>query len=84
MSSGLNSCSNPAPVPCSGAGEMKGISMEDNKKQLAALKKLQEQPGNRSCADCSGRRRGLARHLGLHQHRRLHLHALRRCPALPL
>ena len=33
---------------------MKGISMEDNKKQLAALKKLQEQPGNRSCADCSG------------------------------
>lgn len=37
-----------------GAGEMKGITMEDNKKQLAALKKLLEQPGNRNCADCAG------------------------------
>ena len=28
--------------------------MEDNKKQLAVLKMLQAQPGNRDCADCSG------------------------------
>ncbi len=33
---------------------MKGVSMEDNKKQLAALKALLERPENRSCADCSG------------------------------
>jgi len=37
-----------------GAGEMKGVSMEDNKKQLAALKKLLERPENRNCADCQG------------------------------
>ncbi len=37
-----------------GAGEMKGVSMEDNKKQLAALKQLLERPENRACADCSG------------------------------
>ena len=37
-----------------GAGEMKGVSMEDNKKQLAALKRLLERPENRACADCSG------------------------------
>ncbi len=33
---------------------MKGVTMEENKKQLAALRKLLEQPGNRSCADCMG------------------------------
>ncbi len=33
---------------------MKGVSMEDNKKQLAALKRLLERPENRACADCSG------------------------------
>ncbi|CAL8468807.1 g8348 [Coccomyxa elongata] len=37
-----------------GAGEMKGVTMEENKKQLAALRKLLEQPGNRTCADCTG------------------------------
>ncbi len=36
-----------------GAGEMKGVTMEQNKKQLAALRALLEQPGNRSCADCT-------------------------------
>ncbi len=37
-----------------GAGEMKGVTMEQNKKQLAALRVLLEQPGNRACADCTG------------------------------
>ena len=32
---------------------MKGVTMEENKKQLAALRKLLEQPGNRTCADCT-------------------------------
>lgn len=30
------------------------MSMEENKKQLVALKALLERPENRSCADCSG------------------------------
>lgn len=28
--------------------------MEENKKQLAALRRLLERPENRSCADCTG------------------------------
>ena len=28
--------------------------MEQNKKQLAALRSLLDQPGNRACADCTG------------------------------
>jgi hypothetical protein len=39
---------------CRGAGEMKGVTMEENKKQLAALRRLLERPENRSCADCTG------------------------------
>ena len=37
-----------------GAGEMKGVTMEENKAQLAALRRLLELPGNRTCADCQG------------------------------
>ena len=36
------------------AGETKGVSMEDNRRYLAALKRLLDLPGNRSCADCAG------------------------------
>ncbi|KAK9829298.1 hypothetical protein WJX72_005017 [[Myrmecia] bisecta] len=36
------------------AGEMKGVTMEENKKYLAALKALLERPENRLCADCVG------------------------------
>lgn len=35
-----------------GAGETKGISLEDNKKHLAELKKILSRPENRICADC--------------------------------
>ena len=33
---------------------MKGITMEENKQQLAALKKLLDLPHNKQCADCVG------------------------------
>ena len=36
------------------AGETKGVTMEMNKKQLAELKQLLDQPQNRYCADCTG------------------------------
>ncbi|KAA6422947.1 MAG: hypothetical protein FRX49_06936 [Trebouxia sp. A1-2] len=36
------------------AGEMKGVTMEENKQQLAALKKLLDLPHNKQCADCVG------------------------------
>ena len=39
---------------CRNAGEMKGITMEQNKQQLAALKKLLDLPHNKQCADCVG------------------------------
>lgn len=39
---------------CRNAGEMKGITMEENKQQLAALKKLLDLPHNKQCADCVG------------------------------
>eukprot|EP00210_Caulerpa_lentillifera_P003024 g2887.t1 len=34
------------------AGEMKGVSLEDNKKHIQALKKILSRPENRNCADC--------------------------------
>ena len=37
-----------------GAGETKGVSMEENKKHLAALRSLLALPENRACADCRG------------------------------
>lgn len=37
-----------------GAGEMKGISLEDNKKNLAALKNIMGRGENKVCADCQG------------------------------
>ena len=33
---------------------MKGVTMEENKQQLAALKKLLDLPHNKLCADCVG------------------------------
>ncbi|KAI3426323.1 hypothetical protein D9Q98_008696 [Chlorella vulgaris] len=36
------------------AGETKGVSMEENRLYLAALKRLLELPANRACADCGG------------------------------
>ncbi|KAL0053270.1 hypothetical protein WJX82_003543 [Trebouxia sp. C0006] len=36
------------------AGEMKGVTMEENKQQLAALKKMLDLPHNKECADCVG------------------------------
>ncbi|KAL3150779.1 hypothetical protein ABBQ32_000547 [Trebouxia sp. C0010 RCD-2024] len=36
------------------AGEMKGVTMEENKQQLAALKRLLDLPHNKQCADCVG------------------------------
>ncbi|PSC70463.1 putative ADP-ribosylation factor GTPase-activating AGD15 isoform X1 [Micractinium conductrix] len=36
------------------AGETKGVSMEENQRYLAALKRLLELPANRACADCAG------------------------------
>ena len=36
------------------AGETKGVTMEENKKHLAALRKLLALPQNRTCADCGG------------------------------
>lgn len=39
---------------CRNAGEMKGVTMEENKQQLAALKKLLDLPHNKQCADCTG------------------------------
>ncbi|KAL4448394.1 hypothetical protein ABPG75_005613 [Micractinium tetrahymenae] len=36
------------------AGETKGVSMEENRRYLAALKRLLELPANRACADCAG------------------------------
>ncbi|KAL0033769.1 hypothetical protein WJX77_004657 [Trebouxia sp. C0004] len=36
------------------AGETKGVTMEENKQQLAALKKLLDLPHNKQCADCVG------------------------------
>ena len=35
-----------------GAGEMKGVSLEDNKKFLAELKSILSRPENKICADC--------------------------------
>lgn len=34
------------------AGETKGVTMEENKKHLAALRQLLQRPENRACADC--------------------------------
>lgn len=34
------------------AGEMKGVSLEENKKHLQALKRILSRPENRTCADC--------------------------------
>ncbi|GAB4817208.1 hypothetical protein N2152v2_004254 [Parachlorella kessleri] len=34
------------------AGETKGVSMQENARYLAALRKLLDRPGNRACADC--------------------------------
>ena len=34
------------------AGEMKGVTMEENKKHLAALRQLLARPENKACADC--------------------------------
>ena len=39
---------------CRNAGEMKGVTMEENKQQLAALKRLLDLPHNKQCADCVG------------------------------
>ena len=36
------------------AGETKGVTMEENKKHLAALRKLLALPQNKTCADCGG------------------------------
>eukprot|EP00192_Tetraselmis_astigmatica_P024769 CAMPEP_0117676278 /NCGR_PEP_ID=MMETSP0804-20121206/16072_1 /TAXON_ID=1074897 /ORGANISM="Tetraselmis astigmatica, Strain CCMP880" /LENGTH=827 /DNA_ID=CAMNT_0005485375 /DNA_START=220 /DNA_END=2703 /DNA_ORIENTATION=+ len=36
------------------AGEMKGVTLEDNKRYLAALKAIMARPENRTCADCCG------------------------------
>ena len=33
---------------------MKGVTMEENKQQLAALKRLLDLPHNKQCADCMG------------------------------
>lgn len=33
---------------------MKGVTMEENKQQLAALKRLLDLPHNKQCADCVG------------------------------
>ena len=33
---------------------MKGVTMEENKEQLAALKRLLDLPHNKQCADCVG------------------------------
>lgn len=45
-----------SPPPASplnrGAGEMKGVSLEDNKKYLAELKTIMARPENKICADC--------------------------------
>eukprot|EP00798_Chlamydomonas_sp_ICE-L_P013737 gene13737-19639_t len=35
-----------------GAGEMKGFTLEENKRHLAALNAILQRPENRSCADC--------------------------------
>lgn len=37
-----------------GAGEMKGISLEENRKNFAALKEIMSRDKNRVCADCLG------------------------------
>ncbi|GMH39165.1 hypothetical protein BSKO_07063 [Bryopsis sp. KO-2023] len=37
-----------------GAGEMKGVSLEENKKNLAVLKELMSRGKNKTCADCVG------------------------------
>ena len=40
-------------APCfRAAGEMKGVSAEENKRQLAALRALLARPDDRRCADC--------------------------------
>eukprot|EP00193_Tetraselmis_chui_P019392 CAMPEP_0177792860 /NCGR_PEP_ID=MMETSP0491_2-20121128/24751_1 /TAXON_ID=63592 /ORGANISM="Tetraselmis chuii, Strain PLY429" /LENGTH=709 /DNA_ID=CAMNT_0019315305 /DNA_START=417 /DNA_END=2547 /DNA_ORIENTATION=- len=36
------------------AGEMKGVTLEENKRNLARLKGILARPENRLCADCSG------------------------------
>ena len=36
------------------AGEMKGVTLEENKKHLETLKQLLDHPDNRRCADCRG------------------------------
>eukprot|EP00873_Tetraselmis_striata_P010520 jgi/Tetstr1/430784/TSEL_020569.t1 len=36
------------------AGEMKGVTLEENKRNLARLKEILGRPENRVCADCSG------------------------------
>jgi stromal membrane-associated protein len=36
------------------AGEMKGVTLEENKKHVDALKQLLLRPENRACADCTG------------------------------
>lgn len=38
----------------SNAGEMKGVTLEENKKHLETLKQLLDLPENRKCADCRG------------------------------
>lgn len=38
----------------SNAGEMKGVTLEENKKHLETLKQLLDLPDNRRCADCRG------------------------------
>eukprot|EP00884_Botryococcus_braunii_P012642 jgi/Botrbrau1/21379/Bobra.0216s0001.1 len=40
------------PVRGKNAGEMKGVTLEENKKHVEALKLLLQRPENRSCADC--------------------------------
>ncbi|GAX83972.1 hypothetical protein CEUSTIGMA_g11396.t1 [Chlamydomonas eustigma] len=39
-------------TPSRGAGESKGVTLEENKKNLAILKELLSRPENRVCADC--------------------------------
>jgi len=48
-------CIPPSTSPLNrGAGEMKGVSLEDNKKYLAELKIIMARPENKICADCGG------------------------------
>eukprot|EP00884_Botryococcus_braunii_P009160 jgi/Botrbrau1/18245/Bobra.110_1s0002.1 len=65
------------PVRGKNAGEMKGVTLEENKKHVEALKLLLQRPRT-GAVQTAGMEVQRHAHRGLHQHWRFHLHAMRR------